>query len=395
MFRLSQYMHQLLHPTPPRRRRGSVKPVVIWNLTRRCNLRCRHCYTVSADVEFPGELTSDQAMGVLDDLGGFGIPALILSGGEPLARRDFFELAERARGLVRYLALSTNGTAIVGETADRVAAIGFDYVGISLDGIGATNDWFRGQNGAFDMALAGARACKARGIKVGLRFTLTRDNADQLPDLLALADDEGIDKFYLSHLVYAGRGDKHRGEDAEWSHSRQAMDFLIERGWDAVQAGRPLEIVTGNNDADAVYMLRWAERNFTPDQGPPPARASRGLGRQFLGRRGRQYRPAGQGAPGYILVRLHGRFRQGPPVHRTLDRRRPDAGAAPPQAAAAEGPVRCLCLSGGLRRQHAHPRAAIDRRSMGRGPGLLPDRYRDRRRDRRTPDHHPLPRQEP
>ena len=114
-----------------------MKPVVIWNLTRRCNLRCRHCYTSSADVDFPGELTHAQALAVLDDLETFRIPALILSGGEPLARKDFFELAPRARQVCRYLALSSNGTALVGETADRLAEIGFDYVGISLDGIGA------------------------------------------------------------------------------------------------------------------------------------------------------------------------------------------------------------------------------------------------------------------
>ncbi|MBC7141725.1 MAG: radical SAM protein, partial [Rhodobacteraceae bacterium] len=111
MFRLTQYMHELVRPTPVRRRSGPVKPVVIWNLTRRCNLRCRHCYTTSADVPFPGELSHDQAVGVLDDLSAFRIPALILSGGEPLSRFDFFDLAERARGLdFRHLSLSTNGT---------------------------------------------------------------------------------------------------------------------------------------------------------------------------------------------------------------------------------------------------------------------------------------------
>ena len=267
MFRLSQYMRQLIAPSPVRRGGdGSVKPVVIWNLTRRCNLRCRHCYTVSADVEFPGELSHDQAIGVVDDVAGFGIPALILSGGEPLARRDFFEIAERARESLRFLALSTNGTTIIGEVADRVAEIGFDYVGISLDGIGKTNDWFRGQAGAFDRALAGVRACKKRNIKVGLRFTLTQDNAAQLPELLALADAEGVDKFYLSHLVYAGRGDKHRGEDARWSHSRHAMDLLIDRAWVAESEGLPLEIVTGNNDADAVYLLHWAARHFPEER---------------------------------------------------------------------------------------------------------------------------------
>ncbi len=266
MFRLTQYMRQLVDPTPVPARRGPPKPVLIWNLTRRCNLRCRHCYTVSADVEFPGELTTAQAMGVLDDLETMRLPALILSGGEPLARRDFFEIAERAKGAARFLALSTNGTSVVGEIADRVAEIGFDYVGISLDGIGKTNDWFRGQAGAFDMALAGVRACRKRGVKVGLRFTLTEDNADQLPQLLDLCDAEGVDKFYLSHLVYAGRGDKNRGSDADWVRSRRAMDLLIARAWDGASSERPLEIVTGNNDADAVHFLRWAESRFDAEK---------------------------------------------------------------------------------------------------------------------------------
>lgn len=269
MFRLTQYMQELVAPTPVKTRRGEgpVKPVVIWNLTRRCNLRCRHCYTVSADVDFPGELNPHQAMAVLDDLSGLNIPALILSGGEPLSRPDFFDIATRARALnFRHLALSTNGTKIVGDTAARVADIGFDYVGISLDGIGATNDWFRGQNGAFDAALAGVRECKKRGIKVGLRFTITSDNAHMLDDMIDLCDSEGVDKFYLSHLVYAGRGDKNRGDDTERLRSRHAMDTLIDRAWIAVAEDQPLEIVTGNNDADAVYFLKWARRNFSPEK---------------------------------------------------------------------------------------------------------------------------------
>ena len=264
MFRLSEYMQQVTTPTPVRKRRtgGPVKPVVIWNLTRRCNLKCRHCYTVSADVDFPGELTHDQAMTTLEDLGQFKIPALILSGGEPLDRKDFFEIAPRARQLVRMLALSTNGTKLHGETADRVAEIGFDYVGISIDGIGAVNDWFRGVEGAYSAALRGVRECKARGIKVGLRFTLTEGNHTHLPELLRLCDDEGVDKFYLSHLVYAGRGDKHRGEDAEHKRSRWAMDLLLDRAWQGVSGGRNLDIVTGNNDADAVYFLNWVRDSF-------------------------------------------------------------------------------------------------------------------------------------
>ena len=265
MFRLTHYMREILHPTEPKRRgaAGAVKPVVIWNLTRRCNLRCRHCYTTSADVPFPGELTHDEAMAVLDDLHGFGIPALILSGGEPLSRFDFFDLAERAQRLgFRHLSLSTNGTLITAENAGRIAGLGFDYVGISLDGIGATNDWFRGLDGAYEAALGGVRALLKRGVKVGLRFTITEANAHQMPQMMDLCDREGVDKFYLSHLVYAGRGDKHRGEDTGRALSRQAMDELIDRAWVAVAEEMPLEIVTGNNDADAVYFLRWVERRF-------------------------------------------------------------------------------------------------------------------------------------
>ena len=266
MFRLSQYMDQLFDPTPVRRPRGPAKPVVIWNLTRRCNLKCKHCYTVSADVDFPGELTEKQAREVLEDIGRFRVPALILSGGEPLLRDDLFDLARRARELVRVLALSTNGTGVIGSKADRVAEIGFDYVGISIDGIGSVNDDFRGVIGAYNMALAGVRSCKRRGIKVGLRFTITEDNAHHLPDLLKLCDDEGVDKFYLSHLVYAGRGNKHRGDDTDHGHTRRALDLLIERAAASHAGAPPLEIVTGNNDADAVYFLNWAAKLFPEEQ---------------------------------------------------------------------------------------------------------------------------------
>ena len=272
MFRLTQYMRELVHPTPVRHRSNMVKPVVIWNLTRTCNLRCRHCYTTSADVPFPGELSHEQALGVLDDLADFGIPALILSGGEPLSRFDFFPLAERARALgFRHLSLSTNGTKVA-ENIDRLADLNFDYVGISLDGIGQMNDWFRGVDGAFDAALAGVRACKSKGVKVGLRFTITEDNADMLPAMIDLCDSEGVDKFYLSHLVYAGRGNKNRGEDAERARTRRAMDKLIDRAWIAVAEDQPLEIVTGNNDADAVWFLRWVERNFPSQRAAHVAR---------------------------------------------------------------------------------------------------------------------------
>tara|TARA_R110002072_G_scaffold38138_18_gene110553 strand:- start:58 stop:1272 length:1215 start_codon:yes stop_codon:yes gene_type:complete len=264
MFRLTHFLRQLATPTPVRARKTPLRPVVIWNLIRRCNLKCRHCYAVAGDVDFPGELTSAQALEVLEDLADFQIPALILSGGEPLMRPDIFDISHRAKQLGLYTALSTNGTPIEAAVADQVAAVGYDYVGVSLDGIGGVNDWFRGQEGAYDAALGGLRNCRDRGVKVGVRFTLTEDNADQFAPLLDLVEEEKIDKFYLSHLVYSGRGNKNRGEDADWSRTRGAMETLFERAWKAIEDGEERDYVTGNNDADGVFLLTWAAQRFAP-----------------------------------------------------------------------------------------------------------------------------------
>jgi heme d1 biosynthesis radical SAM protein NirJ len=149
--------------------------------------------------------------------------------------------------------------------ADRIAGIGYDYVGISLDGIGAVHDRFRRQPGAYAASLAGIRLLRARGIKVGLRFTVTERNVESLPQMLDLMEAERIDKFYLSHLVYAGRGNRYRGDDAYHRTSREVMDLLIERCWRHIERGEPLEFVTGNNDADGVYFLQWVKQNF-PDK---------------------------------------------------------------------------------------------------------------------------------
>jgi heme d1 biosynthesis radical SAM protein NirJ len=271
VFRISQFMQEIAVPAthaaalPPKR--APAGPVVIWNLIRRCNLACKHCYSISADHDFPGELDTQAVFGVMDDLRQFGVRALILSGGEPLLRPDIFEISRRAKALGFYVGLSTNGTLIDESLIGQIAVIGYDYVGISLDGIGATHDRFRRQQGAFDASLRGMRLCKAHGIKVGMRFTMTQDNAAELPQLLALMDEEGIDKFYFSHLNYAGRGNRNRKDDAMFATTRWAMDLLFERAWDCVQRGAHREFVSGNNDADGVYLLHWVQQRF-------PARAA-------------------------------------------------------------------------------------------------------------------------
>ena len=261
MFRISQFMNELVAPTPVGPHRNPPGPVVIWNLIRRCNLACKHCYSISTDKDFSGELSTEEVFAVMEDLRAFKVPVLILSGGEPLLRPDIFQIAERAKAKGFYTALSTNGTLIDEVQADRIAGTGFDYVGISIDGIGATHDRFRALEGAFDRSVDGIRACVARGVKVGLRFTMTMDNAAELPQVVALMEAEGVAKFYFSHLNYAGRGNKNRLDDASIQITRQAMDYLFDTAWSHAQAGRSREFVTGNNDADGPYFLSWVRRH--------------------------------------------------------------------------------------------------------------------------------------
>ncbi len=262
MFRVSQFIREIFEPTPVGLRRDPPGPVVIWNLVRRCNLTCRHCYSLSADTDFPGELSTDEVFRVMDDLKAFHVPVLILSGGEPLLRPDIFDISRRAKEMGFYVGLSTNGTLIDETRIAAIADVGYDYVGISIDGIEATHDLFRRRDGAFRDAMRGVRLCRDAGLKIGLRFTLTQHNQYELPALLDLLDAEGIDKFYLSHLNYAGRGNHNRASDAAHEITRRAMDILFERCLADYRAGRPREVVTGNNDADGVYLWHWVRARF-------------------------------------------------------------------------------------------------------------------------------------
>jgi len=262
MFRVTSYMQEVRNPTPIGPRREPPGPVVIWNLIRRCNLACQHCYSISADIDFPGELTTPQIYATMDDLKSFGVPVLILSGGEPLLHPDIFAISRRAKAMGFYVGLSTNGTLIDAALLPQIAAIGYDYVGISLDGIAQTHDRFRRKAGAYEASLGAVRLLRDAGIKVGLRFTLTQDNAHDLPALLELIEREDVDKFYLSHLNYGGRGNINRKTDAALATTRRAMNLLFEACWRHLEAGSPKEFVTGNNDADGVYLLHWVRARF-------------------------------------------------------------------------------------------------------------------------------------
>lgn len=261
MFRLSRFMEALRDGGPVPAQRRAAGPVVIWNLLRRCNLNCRHCYSTSANTDFKGELSTDEALAVLGQLTAARVPALILSGGEPLLRPDLYEIAARARQLGLHLSLSSNGTLLDATHAARLHAAGFDYVGVSLDGMEATHDRFRRCPGAFRQALGGLRAARRAGLRVGVRMTLTEANAGELPEVVALTEAEGIDKFYLSHFNYAGRGSSHRRDDARHARTRAAVEWLFDHVWARTRQGHAGDFVTGNNDADGVSLLYWIARH--------------------------------------------------------------------------------------------------------------------------------------
>lgn len=229
------------------------KPIVIWNITARCNLKCVHCYNNSGTVQ-NNELTTAEAKAVLEDLAGFGVPCVLLSGGEPLMRGDLFELLEHAANRGLRTVLSTNGTLITAETAAHIKAAGVSYVGVSLDGIGPVNDRFRGVDGAFDAAVGGIRHCRDAGVRVGLRLTLTRRNVQELERLFEFFETEGIERACFYHLVPSGRGKDLFADRLTAAESRAAMEMILAKTKALQQAGKATDILTVDNHADGVYL---------------------------------------------------------------------------------------------------------------------------------------------
>ncbi|MBQ9615840.1 MAG: putative heme d1 biosynthesis radical SAM protein NirJ1 [Selenomonadaceae bacterium] len=229
-------------------------PVVVWNSTRTCNLKCRHCYMNSDAKKYQDELTTAEAKKFIDDLAEFHVPVLLFSGGEPLIRPDFFELAEYAAEKGLRPTLSTNGTLITRETARRIKDLGIGYVGISLDGLREVNDKFRGVEGAYEKAMQGIENCVAVGQRVGLRFTINHHNLQELEHIFDFIEEKEINRVCFYHLVYSGRGNQMMDEDVTPEESRRAMDIIIRRTKDFEERGLEKEILTVDNHCDGVYM---------------------------------------------------------------------------------------------------------------------------------------------
>ncbi|MBK6516790.1 MAG: radical SAM protein [Polyangiaceae bacterium] len=245
----------------PRERGDLSGTVVVWNICRHCNMTCPHCYVAAGTKPSPGDLDTSACLRVIDQLAGAGVTTLIVSGGEPLLRADVFELIAHARGRGLSVQLSTNGVLIDEGVAARLAGLGVSYVGISIDGPRELNDAYRGLEGGFDLAVQALAHLRAAGLRTGLRTTLTRKNLDALAPMLALAA-ERADRFYVSHLVYAGRGLRMMGDDLTREQTRASLTWLFERAVELASERHPLRIVTGGNDSAGGLFVRFTARRF-------------------------------------------------------------------------------------------------------------------------------------
>lgn len=235
-------------------------PVVVWNCTQSCNLKCRHCYSRAENHRYANELTTDEGLRLIDHLADFRVPALLFSGGEPLCREDLFILMAHAVNRGIRVTLSTNGTLITPEIAGRIADIGVSYVGISLDGLRANNDAFRGVAGASERALAGVRNCRAVNQRVGFRMTLHRGNVSDVDGVLDLMEHEDVNRICFYHLVYSGRGSGMMDEDLSHAATRAALDRIAERTLQFHRQGQSREVLMVDNHADGPYLyLKYRE----------------------------------------------------------------------------------------------------------------------------------------
>jgi 12,18-didecarboxysiroheme deacetylase len=243
------------------------KPVVVWNITRGCNLNCVHCYARAVEISREKELSGGQARAVIDDLAKFGSPVILFSGGEPLFRPDLVDLAEYAVNKGMRAVISTNGTLIDSQKAEALKEIGLSYVGVSLDGMEEVNDRFRGKKGAFRDALKGIRNCQEAGLKVGLRFTMNRSNIGEISSIFDLLEDMDIPRVCFYHLVYAGRGSALIDQDLSHAERRQVLDLIMDRTRDLHERGMDKEVLTVDNHADGPYLYLRMLREENPRSG--------------------------------------------------------------------------------------------------------------------------------
>ena len=328
------------------------RPIVVWNVTRRCNLRCLHCYTSSNEHPAKDELNHQEAQAVVEDLAAFKVPVILFSGGEPLIREDVFDLMAQTASLGVQPVVSTNGTLIDAAMTDRLKAAGVSRVGISIDGLEKTNDGFRQKEGAFRQAMDGIRASMEAGFRVSLRFTMTQYNVEELDQIFEMVEEMEIPRVCIYHVAYSGRGRRLLPMDLQHDERRDAVGRMFQHTMDMHSRGHEIEVLTVDNHTDGAYLLLWAQ-----EQG------------HWQHRRARQHpsRPVLEGAdPGQ---------RSGSAFQRGLAGQRNSPAQPAAFSSRSSAPdVPGLQIPFGLQREPPRSRRGGHRRPLGRRPGMLPHR---------------------
>jgi len=234
---------------------NSFGPVVVYNSTPACNLKCLHCYSSSDSEIHNNLLNTDQAKEMLSQLAQANCPVVLFSGGEPLMRHDLFELLTEAKRLSLRTVISTNGTLINSDTAHKLAQVGVSYVGISLDGEEDFHDKFRASKGCFNAAIDGIENCKNAGLKTGLRFTITKANHKHVPVIFDIAASASVRRICFYHLIHTGRAKQLKAQTLTLRQTRQTIDTIIDKTRDFVQKSLLDEVLTVGNHADGPYLL--------------------------------------------------------------------------------------------------------------------------------------------
>ncbi|MGA2121220.1 MAG: radical SAM protein [Methanoregula sp.] len=245
---------------------GMYRPVVFWNLTNRCNMSCTHCYSKSGPGRTTeGELTTAEALIVIDDLADMGVPLILFTGGEPLLREDIWDLARYAKNCGLKMAISTNGTLITPEIARRIKDSGIEYAGISLDGARAeTHDRFRNSPSAFEQTIRAFASCKEAGLRCGVRVTLTKENCRELESLVDLSLSLGASRFCLYWLVPTGRGsDSYTRLQLDRDEVIEALSLLYRKAKETDPAA--MEFLTVDAPQDCIHLLASMEKDGSED----------------------------------------------------------------------------------------------------------------------------------
>jgi radical SAM protein with 4Fe4S-binding SPASM domain len=257
MFRLSNLIKSTLENKQERLLNGSI---MIWNFTNRCNLLCHHCYS-KADANGTDSLTFEQICQTLPKLKNAGVKFVIFSGGEPLIRKDIFDIAEKMKeiGIMTYL--STNGMYINEKNAKKIVDT-FNYIGVSIDGVEEVHDYFRAQKGSYKKAIEGIKLIQANGGNAGIRFTLTNETKSSFYKMFDLVEQLGANKLYISHLVYSGRGLDNLKIDITKEERKEYVEFIIDKAFEYYKTGKNIDLVTGNMEMDAILLLQKFEKEY-------------------------------------------------------------------------------------------------------------------------------------